>query len=265
MKVFKIPITVKEANFHLDREVKRLLDIHVKVSNPDFEEALVKSTGIGWKQVKNYKNHPRPYQVIKDNAKVLEFVERSRNLDKYFKFKLMAFMAPIIAMVILSGYGFFIYVSNQVPKTYLVVTKKNEFAPIKFNRNHIISTVLEIPNSNIKLQLGKIQNSKINLKEFNCQSSEMAESYRCEKNFLPNSTLVLMLNHDFIFRFHYIYKNKGDVPIEIINYLKTLKARYKLVANLKYENEAEEIEVVQNVGPEFEENLVSIYVNLKEK
>ena len=91
MKIMKIPITVKEVSYRLEIEVAKLLEIHKKVSNPDFEADLIKNTGIGWKQVKNYKNHPKQFQIVRDNAKIIEFVERSRFDDNLFKLKSSAF------------------------------------------------------------------------------------------------------------------------------------------------------------------------------
>lgn len=258
MKVFNIPITVKEANFYIDREVKRLLDIHVKVSNPEFEEELIKSSGIGWKQVKNYKNHPRPYQVINDNAKILEFVERSRNLDRWFKLKVLSLYSLILVIIAAPIGGIWFYLANQVPKTYIVKTNITNSQNLKFPKQFKFAPLLfKVPNSLIKLQLGPVQNSNINLSNFNCTELETIKSKNCQISIDEKSTIVLLLSNNVIYKISYTFGNDENIPEEVLNLKKQIEKNFKKTTSVeniylteKYENEIESVEVLSSKYPD---------------
>ena len=76
--------TVAEVNRYLRPVIQELRDKHTKVSHPEFDGELRSRTGIGWKQAKDYRNHPNPAATISDNAKVLPFVLEQRTADRFY-------------------------------------------------------------------------------------------------------------------------------------------------------------------------------------
>lgn len=104
-------IRVKEVNKYLSPLIRDLKLKHVKVTNPDFEKELAALTGIGWKQVKNYQNHPNPNQVLNDNSKVRAFVLKKRSLDTSYRLKEILFACVIIVLILicLFSINFLIY------------------------------------------------------------------------------------------------------------------------------------------------------------
>lgn len=252
VKLFKIPITVKEASKYLDIEVKRLLEIHAKVSNPDFEAELLKTTGIGWKQVKNYKNHPNQFQIIKDNAKVIEFVERSRNLDRWFKVKVASLISLVVLIITLPIGGIWFYLANQVPKTYIVKTNITETQTLKFPKTFKVAPLLiHVPNSLIKLQLGPVQNSNINLSDFTCTKLETVNSKNCQITINDKSTIVLLLSNNVIYQIAYTWGSDPNMPDSIIELKEKIENKYKKIESIdklykseKFENEVENIEMI---------------------
>ena len=98
-------ITVREVNKYLSPLIKELKAKHIKVTNPDFETELIQISGIGWKQVKNYQNHPDPSKQVKDNSKVRKFVLNQRSTDTSFKIKkiLLSLVLITILMICILG------------------------------------------------------------------------------------------------------------------------------------------------------------------
>ena len=88
MKLFRFNPTIRETNQYLSKTVDDLLKKHGGVSDEDFERDLVATTGIGWKQVKNYKNHPKPGERLKDNSIVIKFVRERRKQNTGRKVRL---------------------------------------------------------------------------------------------------------------------------------------------------------------------------------
>ena len=112
-------ITVGEVNKYLSKTINMLLTKYGKVSNPSFEEELEEITGIRWKQVKNYKNHPKPNSVVNINSKIQRFVFEQRKEDKIRTLLPYAIILTISTMILL----FFIYIfpskkaDNQITNT----------------------------------------------------------------------------------------------------------------------------------------------------
>lgn len=273
MKIFKVPITVKEVSYHLAKEVDRLLIIHKKVSNPDFEAELVKNTGIGWKQVKNYKNHPKQYQVVSDNAKILEFVEEARSRDKFYKLKACCLYLGLLILIMGAGWIGFKLLYNPAPKTYIVVTNKLPAKALSIAEVKFAPTVFEIPETAQKIQLGKIEDSGINLNEFNCNEMESVGSQNCQKSFTNQARIMVLTSNSFVYKFIYTRNSTpGNIPKELIKFYEGIKARYKKTQETKvpyfsekFENKDEMIEVITSMLPDGRMFLFIISFELKRK
>lgn len=101
--MFQRKITVREVNKYLSAVIDELLVKHGKVSNPGFESELEQITGIHWKQVKNYRNHPQQDLAVSDNAKVKKFVLSQRRkslLGKLLHRRVWVPVATIVFLVI---------------------------------------------------------------------------------------------------------------------------------------------------------------------
>ena len=85
--ILRNPPTVSEVNRYIKPIVEELAAKHQKVTHPDFDQELREITGIGWKQVKNYRNHPNQTLSIQKNSKVLSFVFKSRKQDRWYQIK----------------------------------------------------------------------------------------------------------------------------------------------------------------------------------
>jgi hypothetical protein len=93
-------ISVRETNKYLDQVVEELKLKHEKVSHEDFDHDLEAITGIRWKQVKNYKNHPKPGQEIQDNSKVKTFIYEQRKKDKVHLAKRLGLLLGGVAILL---------------------------------------------------------------------------------------------------------------------------------------------------------------------
>jgi len=80
-------VTVAEVQRYTKPIVSNLLEKYNKVTHPDFDEELRKITGIGWKQIKNYRNHPNPNSEVKSNSKVGKYILLQRRANKFYKLK----------------------------------------------------------------------------------------------------------------------------------------------------------------------------------
>ena len=107
MKLFKFDaVKVSEVNKYVKPVVEELKVKFNKTTHPDFDSELRNKIGIGWKQVKNYRNHPNPNKIINENSKVIKFILKERASDKYFLLKkylsrLIIFLLIIILTLIL--------------------------------------------------------------------------------------------------------------------------------------------------------------------
>ncbi len=183
MKLLKLNPTVRETNRYLDRLVSILKSKHGGVSNEDFEHELVTTTGIGWKQVKNYKNHPKPQDRLKDNALVLKYIVQERNKDKGRKAirGLTAATFLILASTLIYWYAskpnqMEQFVVHQIPRPVLNPSSADlgEVNEVKVTR-----TLLRIPSKGWVFRLGPIKHSKIPLEKFTCSVNEGLGSKTC--------------------------------------------------------------------------------------
>ncbi len=78
-------VIVSEVNRYTKPVIEQLLAKYNKVTHPDFDRELREVTGIGWKQIKNYRNHPNPSTSISENSKIKNFILKKRKTDKLYK------------------------------------------------------------------------------------------------------------------------------------------------------------------------------------
>lgn len=163
---FRLNPTVREINRYLSPLIEELTRKHVKVSNPEFEEELKALTGIGWKQVKNYKNHPKPGQRLNDNASINEFVYKARKKDKK---RTITINTALILLVIVS-----LFVCTKI---YQIITQERVVIlkqpigvnPAKIAIKDITPTiVLSMPTQGLELKLGSLKNQDVDISTFSC-------------------------------------------------------------------------------------------------
>lgn len=166
---FRLNPTVREVNRYLSPLIEQLTEKHVKVSNPEFEDELKQLTGIGWKQAKNYKNHPKPGQRLNDNAQITEFVFQCRKTDK-----------KRTAIIYLAGMAFAILAIFFCIELYSIMTKerilifKQPVGNIQKSvdpKNVTPTFSLKIPSHGLKLKLGSATNQNLDLSKISCNFS----------------------------------------------------------------------------------------------
>ena len=158
-------ISVREANKYLDRVVEELKLKHEKVSHEDFDNDLEAITGIRWKQVKNYKNHPKPDQEIQDNSKVKTFIYEQRKKDKTHLAKRVGVFAIGLSICVFILCRLFM--SNETVK---IVQMKTGETKLKFTTTKL---ALTIPGLSQDIKLGM---DKKSLTDLRCHSVQVSNS-----------------------------------------------------------------------------------------
>lgn len=194
--IFKKKVTVRDVNRYLSPVVEKLLVKHKKISNPDFEAELEKVTGIKWKQVKNYKNHPSPNSVVASNAKVRDFVLRRYQGDiKRRVFEMSLYLITIVFMLSVLYH----YYSNSRKTINYWVVNKNDNTINAFSVDH----ELRLDSINSVFRLGKLSDSNIkDIESFRCNDLPLSLYKSCSKSYAQNGgTLIsLVLREDMITR-----------------------------------------------------------------
>jgi hypothetical protein len=182
--VFKWKITYREVDQHLTRVVDELLLKHGSVTNPAFEAELESITGIGWKQVKNYKNHPRPAQTVAENSKVKKFIYHSRKSYRLQQTKRL--LPASVAIVLLISFGV-----NQTLKM------ENDSREIQqLNHGKAIQDVIptwarfRITELNVELQIGAIRSEFSAIDWDDCTAGSTST---CNKRIISNQRGITTL------------------------------------------------------------------------
>lgn len=172
--MFRFNPTIREANKYLSEIVDALLKKHGGVSNEDFERNLVNTTGIGWKQVKNYKNHPKPSERLKDNAVVLKFVLAARAKDTSRKVRRISIMSISIATAVYAVYWYATkpnkveqFIVHEVPPG----VQKSKVAETKVH--------LTLPSKNWLFRLGPMEHSRVPIDRFTCFDIQGTRTRNC--------------------------------------------------------------------------------------
>lgn len=174
MKWFQLNPTIKETNKYLDRVVEDLKKRHGGVSSEEFEKALVDTTGISWKQVKNYKNHPKPSERLKNNSLVIRYIREAQRKDKIRAFKLYAYAVTAIALVF--G-GLIYYLTSPSKIDTFAVQKVIELLPKDYTK---LTAKIAIDLDELTLRLGPIAHSKFPIELFNCTKVPASSLQHCE-------------------------------------------------------------------------------------
>ena len=158
-------ISVREANKYLDRAVEELKLKHEKVSHEEFDNDLDAMTGIRWKQVKNYKNHPKPGQEIQDNSKVKTFIYEQRKKDKTHLAKRLGVLA--IGLTVCVFVLCRLFMTNETVK---IIQLKTGETKLKVTTTKL---ALTIPGLSQDIKLGM---DKKSLTDLRCHSVQVSNS-----------------------------------------------------------------------------------------
>jgi hypothetical protein len=218
MKLFRFNPTIRETNKYLSKTVDELLKKHGGVSNEDFERDLVTATGIGWKQVKNYKNHPKPSERLKDNSIVVKYVRECRAKDSSRKFRSYALAFSGIALI-----GFFSYRYATAPKTVESFAVHEVTEPLPPSRE-MVETKAFLEIGDWILRLGPVKHSKVPLEKFVCSKLPSVGQTNCSFSESRPSGLfqvTLLMDHDFVRKYSVMTLD----PVEIESLRKQLGDR----------------------------------------
>ncbi len=209
MKLFQLNPTIREANKYLSETVEVLTAKHGGVSSEDFEKELVSITGIGWKQVKNYKNHPKPSERLKDNALVLKFIRQKQNQDTGRKIRLFfAYTIPLIAVV----FSIYWYVSKPREIEQFVI---HEVPPSAHTTEAKETRIfLKLPSKSWLFRLGPTNQSDIPLDKFTCSDLQGMGMKNCsynEASGVDGLQAVIILDGGVIRRYTIMAFNSDDV------------------------------------------------------
>ncbi len=210
MKLFRFNPTIKEANRYLSKIVDELSQKHGGVSNEDFEKELVESTGIGWKQVKNYKNHPKPSERLKDNSIILKFIRQKQIQDKSRRVHrfLVYTVPPLVAAV------FFIRWYSSKPRQveqFIVHQVPPSVHTTEVKESHIF---LKLSSKGWLFRLGSLNQSSIPLDKFNCMDNIGTGTKNCyynERTSSGNFQAYILLDGGVIRRYTVLSFNPEEV------------------------------------------------------
>ena len=215
--MFRFNPTIRETNKYLDNTVGELLKKHGNVSNPDFEKELIAITGIGWKQVKNYKNHPKPHQRLKDNSVVIKYVRSCRQKDTWRKARLFSLAASGLIAVISISYW---YITKPKEVERFVV---HEFPPTPPQDIENIETrvFLKVKSKGWLFRLGPVAHSSIEFEKFSCVDQPVTGLKKCSYNEASESGIMqasVLLDGTFIRKFTLMTFDIGDIS-SLVNQL----------------------------------------------
>ncbi|MGE4130241.1 MAG: hypothetical protein AB7F86_01315 [Bdellovibrionales bacterium] len=149
---------------------------HGNVSNEDFERELTEIAGIGYKQVKNYKNHPKPGHRLKDNAVVIKFVRERQRLDTGRKVR-RAIVMGLFVIALVGG----AYRALTAPRKIESFAIHEVPVPVSEPDRMVESKVfIEVPSTGWLLRLGPIKNTRIPMERFTCDKIVGMQQENCQ-------------------------------------------------------------------------------------
>lgn len=160
--------TVREINRYLSPVIENLLEKHKKVSNPDFENELKQITGIGYRQARNYKHHPKPLSRVNDNALIIPFVLNCRKQDQNRKYKLILFIFLGLILSILGFYKSYNLIFNQTIKVISVDKDNATFVSAKNLKSENLTLALNLAEYQVDFKLGQNSESIPNRNDYKC-------------------------------------------------------------------------------------------------
>lgn len=182
MRLFQFNPTIKETSKYLQETVDQLLKKHGSVSNPDFEKELIETTGIAYKQIKNYKNHPKPNQRIKDNAIVIKFVREKRKQNRLKIYAANGIRTVPLIIVAILAWHFWPKSQPVAEKIYVINGTPVESPPQSMppGKESELRISIRIPKTTWLLRLGEISESKLDEGKFKCVTVLEANQFRCK-------------------------------------------------------------------------------------
>jgi hypothetical protein len=198
MKLFRFNPTIRETNKYLSKTVDELLKKHSGVSNEDFERDLVSITGIGWKQVKNYKSHPKPSERLKDNSVVIKYIRDCQKRDSARKARHVAL--AVGSLTVIGIFGYRLATSPNKVEAFAV----HEVAQPLPNDYSKAETKVFLEIRNFVLRLGPVKHSKVPLDKFSCSKLPAVGLTNCSLSETGSAGLfqiVLIMDHDFVRRY----------------------------------------------------------------
>lgn len=182
MRLFQFNPTIKETSKYLQETVDQLLKKHGSVSNPDFEKELIETTGIAYKQIKNYKNHPKPSQRIKDNAIVIKFVREKRKQNRLKIYAVNGIKIGSLIIAAVAAWLFWPKSPSTPQKIYVINGTPAETSPpsIPPGNESELRIGLRIPKVGWLLRLGEAAESKFDESKFKCSAIAGTKQMRCK-------------------------------------------------------------------------------------
>lgn len=249
MKLFRFNPTIREANKYLTDVTNALSAKHGGVSNEEFEKELVDTTGIGWKQVKNYKNHPKPSERLKDNSVVLKYITQMREKDTGRKVRRNA-----TGVLVLAGIFGGLYWYGTKPKTveqFIIheVPPNNQKTQIAITR-----IFLKLESKKWLFRLGPIETSKVPIDQFSCFIDAGLGTKSCSFNEVTpagNMQAFILLDGDIVRRYSIMSFDQKDIQNLMVQLsdllgerIKGFPAKDKAMDELKVDLESESVNLL---------------------
>lgn len=217
--MFRINPTIRQTNKYLSEVVEDLSVKHGGVSNEDFESELIAITGIGWKQVKNYKNHPKPGDRLKDNAVVLKFVLKKQKTEKWRNPSLYGAIATLTLTLLT---GIYLIATRPRPIEQFVVHQ----VPPSSHRSDFKETkvYLKLDSKSWTFRLGPFEHSSVPISKFQCTAQLELNGKQCSFQESDRDNAVqatVYLDGGIIRRYSIMTNNEQDVE-SLLNQLRTM-------------------------------------------
>ena len=210
MNLFRINPTIRETNRYLNKTVEALLKKHGNVSNEEFEKELVAVTGIGWKRVKDYKNHPKPGQRLKDNSLVVKYVRECRRRDKTRRF--IRIGVAVVGAFTLVTFSYY-FLTKPKPVEQFVIHEAPPTAPHKID-NVETKVFIEVPSRGWLFRVGPMKHSKIPLDKFICAKMPTMNLTNCSLNEMSKEGVfqaAILIDGDIVRKFTVMTFNQEDI------------------------------------------------------
>lgn len=262
--MFRINPTIREANKYLSETVDALLKKHSGVSNEEFERDLANATGIGWKQVKNYKNHPKPGERLKDNAVVLKFVLGARAKDTSRKIRLFINMGTAVAVTV---YAIYWYATKPNKIEQFVIHE----VPPNAHKSEVAETrvFLTLASRKWLFRLGPLEHSRVPMDRFTCMDIQGTGTRNCSFR-EPDLQATLLMDGDVVRRYSILSYQPEDIAElrkQLVDLLGEQVARFPAAAKpldeLAVTAGAESVQLMATSAGQNMRPMLSVTVSLK--
>lgn len=155
--------THKETARYLDLVIEDLKKTH-QPSSEEFEKELIKTTGIGVRQARTYRNSPTPNARLKGNSTVLPFVLEMQSKDLKRRWRIRG--AWGITLVGVVGLAVWLATRPTKPETFGIRALNLESA----TTDKIINAKIQfpMPGTSKTLSVGPVKNLPFDRKDLRC-------------------------------------------------------------------------------------------------